>query len=178
MSRNLQRTTALLILLALFLITIFGSSSPVKAARSWTGDPDPYACGTFGNCYWTLNVCINQTTHLVGISTDPDQKTDAQLMEIALNWSNTELTVGKCPTYRTTGRWIHTYTGKTWTCNLVSEAGENKHAPRFSNPEYVKQACGEHELFGPFEGGAEYTLCREKFADGVYYCGNHYDTSY
>ena len=177
MPRTARWTTALLVLLALFLITSFGSASSVKAVRSWTGSPDPYACNTFGDCYWTFNVCINQRTYLVGVHFDPDPATDAQLVNSALDWTNTALTVGKCP-FRFTGRWIHTYTGKTWTCNLVSEAGENKHAPRFSNPDYVKQACGEHELFGPFEGTAEYTLCREKYADGTYYCGNHYDTSY
>ena len=178
MARNIRKNIFFLSAIILLCFTSLTSAGTANAEpSSWTGDPDPYDCNTWEDCYWTMIVCIDGVAHEVGYYFEPATRTDAEKEQEALDWTGTELTVGKCA-FRYTGRWNHTYAGKTWTCNLVSEAGEDKHAPRFSNLDYVKQTCGEHELFGPFQGTAEYTVCREKYSNGSYYCGNHHDTSY
>jgi hypothetical protein len=177
MSGKKQKYLAIAGIMIMLFISAFSSISSAAANGSWTGDPDPYDCNTFTDCYWTVIVCINGFTYEVGIYYDPSTETKEYMEEDALYWSGIKLTIGKCE-FSITGRWVHSYIGKTWTCNLVSEAGEDKHAPRFSNLEYVKSACGTHPLFGPFEGTADYKLCREKYANGKYFCGNHYDTSY
>lgn len=177
MSSKTRKTIIFLSAIILLCITALTSTTTASAIRAWTGEPDPYDCNIYGDCYYTMNVCINENTHEVGYYLDPATRTNEEMEDDSIAWSGTELTIGKCE-FNYTGRWIHTYVGQTWTCNLVSEAGEDKHDSRFSNKEYVKQTCGEHELFGPFEGSAEYKLCREKHSNGVYYCGNHYDTSY
>lgn len=178
MSRKTRTCIAFLSVMIVLIVGAFSSVSTAEAAAPgpWTGNPDPYDCNPNLDCFWTMTVCINNTTHVVGNFYDPAAVTNEFLENDALFWSGTTLTVGKCG-IAYTGRWVHTYKGKTWTCNLISEAGDDKAAPRFSDINYVKQTCGDHYIYGPFDGTAEYELCREKYANGTYSCGNKYDTS-
>lgn len=179
MSRKTRKGIAFMSVMIMFVVAAFASASTAEAANGgpWYGDPDPYACNDYDDCYWMVTVCIGGVTHEVGYYLDPATRTDEEMEEDALFWSGTVLTIGKCE-FAYTGRWVHTYFGRTWACNLVSEAGEDKDAPRFSDINYVKETCGDHPLFGPFEGTAEYKLCREKYSNGTLFCGNRYDTSY
>lgn len=179
MSRKTRIGIVFMSIMIILFVAAFASASTAEAngPSPWTGDPDPYACNIYLDCWWTVTVCINEVTHKVGIYYDPATATDEQMEEDALYWSGTVLTIGKCAFFYT-GRWVHTYFGTTWTCNLISEAGEDKNAPRFSDINYVKETCSEHDLFGPFDGTAEYKLCREKNSNGTLFCGNRYDTSY
>lgn len=178
MSIKTREGIAFMSVMIMLFVAAFASASTAEANGSspWTGDPDPYACNIYDDCLWTVTVCIGEVTHEVGIYYDPATETEEFMVEDALDWSGIKLTIGKCR-LGYTGRWVHTYFGRTWACNLVSEAGVDKDAPRFSNIDYVKETCGVHYLFGPFEGTAEYKLCREKISNGKLFCGNHYDTS-
>jgi hypothetical protein len=173
--------TLLIVLFVSSLASVAFAAPAENGPPPWTGDPDPYACNPNLDCWWTIDVCIDGKTYKVGIYYDPTLATEQELIDDALFWSGIELTIGKCvPAFNYTGRWVHTYLGSPWTCNLVSEAGVDKDTPRFSKIGYVMDTCGEHDIFGPFEpfSGAKYLLCREiKFADGHLGCGNHYDTS-
>ncbi len=177
MKTTFNRRIIYVSILAALLLAAFSAPSSATAAvpASWTGDPDPYWCNFYLDCFWTIKVCINGVIHEVGIYYDPDTATNAEMEADAARYG-TVLTVGRC-TYVYTGRWVHSYAGKSWTCNLVSNQAD-KNAARFSDLSYVKQVCGEHELFGPYDGTADYTLCREKSGDGKLFCGNKYDTSY
>lgn len=169
---------AIIGVLAVLVLTGFIFTSTVEAAAPapWTGDPDPYECNFWLDCYWTVKVCIAGQTYKVGIYYDPATATNTFMEDDALFYG-TKLTIGKCE-FSYTGRWVHSYAGKTWTCNLVSEEGEDKNAARFSDINYVRETCGEHPTWGPFDGTADYMLCREKSSDGTLFCGNKYDTSY
>lgn len=71
--------------------------SSSQFALAWTGTPDPYDCNIYGDCYWTIDVCIGGTTYTVGFYEDPSGWTDKELEENALGWSDhTVLTVGAC----------------------------------------------------------------------------------
>ena len=165
------------VLIMLFLAAFVSASTAEAAAPGpWTGDPDPYECNFFLDCFWTVTVCIDGITHKVGIFYDPATASNKVMEDHALMYG-TKLTIGKCE-FSYTGRWVHSYVGRTWTCNLVSEADSDKNATRFSDINYVKETCGDHPIFGPFEGSADYLLCREKNSDGTLFCGNQYDTSY
>ncbi len=161
------------LLVSAFLFTAALAGGP------WTGDPDPYDCNTFGDCEDMVKVCISNHTYAVGVYYDPATQTNEFMVADAYGWSGIELVMGQCGTVYT-GRWVHTYLGETWACNLVSEVGVDKNTPRFSNLKYVMDTCGDHYLFGPFlpYSEAEYLLCRETISDGILSCGNHYDTSY
>ena len=62
----------------------------------WTGDPDPYACNAFDDCYWTVTVCIEGVTYEVGIYYNPAGATPEQIAADAIAWSGIELTYGGC----------------------------------------------------------------------------------
>lgn len=62
----------------------------------WTGEPDPYACNRFGDCRWTLPVCIDGTTYVVGIYYDPTGVNPEKIAADALYWTGTVLTAGAC----------------------------------------------------------------------------------
>jgi hypothetical protein len=179
MSRRTYKYIAFISVMIILFAAAFASASTAEANGPipWTGKPDPYACNVYLDCWWTVTVCINGITYEVGIYYDPATSTKKDMEKDALGWSGIKLKIGKCG-FSYTGRWVHTYIGRTWTCNLISEASDDKNDPRFSNIDYVKAACGDHPLFGPFEGTADYKLCREKHSKGRFYCGNHYDTSY
>ena len=63
----------------------------------WFGDPDPYACNEFEDCWWTTIVCIDGTTYEVGIYEDLLDASPEELAEAALYWTGTVLTAGACP---------------------------------------------------------------------------------
>ena len=178
MSRKTREGIAFMSIMIMLFVAAYASASTAEAnGGPWYGDPDPYDCNSFDDCDWKMTVCIAGRNHVVGFYQDPTGTTTEFMEEDALFYSGTKLTIGNCG-LGYTGRWVHTYFGRTWACNLVSEAGDDKHAPRFSDIGYVKQTCGDHSLFGPFEGTAEYKLCREKNSNGTLFCGNQYDTSY
>jgi len=178
MSIKTREGIAFMSVMIMLFVAAFASASTVEANGGlWHGDPDPYDCDSFDDCDWKMTVCIAGRNHIVGYYLDPTVTTPGFMVEDAFFYSGTELTIGNCG-LGYTGRWIHTYLGRTWACNLVSEAGDDKDAPRFSNIDYVKETCGDHTLFGPFDGTAEYKLCRERRSGDKLFCGNHYDTSY
>jgi hypothetical protein len=136
------------------LLAAFASVSIVKADGClddcfWYGNPDPYGYE------WIISVCIDGVTDRVGYFEPPSWSTDEDKVNDAQFYTGTELTIGACK-HAYTGRWVHTYVGKTWSCNLVSKVGEDINAPRFSNLNYLKGAYGEHHLYGPFLGTADY----------------------
>ena len=63
----------------------------------WTGEPDPFACNQFQDCWWTLEVCIDGVTYEVGIYYDPVGVDPEKIAEDALYWTETVLTAGACP---------------------------------------------------------------------------------
>ena len=99
MSKKTRIGIAFLSVLLILFIAAFASASTAEAGGSppWTGDPDPYDCNGFQDCYWTMIVCIDGVTHEVGIYYDPALKTNEFMEADALVWSaNTVLTVGIC----------------------------------------------------------------------------------
>ena len=182
MSRKVQLISFTLFFIGAQLLLVFSppfltsaSASEASTVGPWYGVPDPYDCNGFSDCFWMVTVCIDGKTYDVGIYYDPETQTKAYMEQDALDWSGIVLTMGGC----SSGRWVHTYVGRTWTCNLISEAGDDKLAPRFSNIDYVLEICGDHYLYGPLLiSSAKYTLHKEVTqSDGSLTGGNHYDTS-
>lgn len=122
-----------LTLLILSVLVVLALSAFVEM-ESWTGDPDPYACNQFHDCFWTTTVCIDGETYLVGIYEDLVGADDALLEEMAMYWTETELTAGACPVAKRayfkmwllTGRYVNRkepgvgYAGDA--CMLISES--------------------------------------------------------
>ena len=50
---------------------------PVAAFANdlWYGDPDPFECAEFDDCYWTTLVCKDGVTYEVGVYFDPAEAT-------------------------------------------------------------------------------------------------------
>ncbi|MBU0572719.1 hypothetical protein KKH23_02745 [Patescibacteria group bacterium] len=86
-------------LLAVFalLITAVPVFAMAENGAPWTGDPDPYACNVYQDCFYTVTVCIDGTTYEVGIYYDPATQTAAYMEADALGWSDIVLTIGACP---------------------------------------------------------------------------------
>jgi len=86
--------------LPLFIVILLTASFTTAFAQErepWVGDPDPYACNDFQDCFWIITVCIEGNTYQVGIYYDPSEATKEQMIADAMYWSETELTIGTCP---------------------------------------------------------------------------------
>lgn len=84
------------LILSAVLVLSFLIASPAAARTFWTGSPDPMACNSFSDCFWTLPVCIDGTTYEVGVYYDPEGVSPENIAADALNWSHTVLTAGAC----------------------------------------------------------------------------------
>ncbi len=120
-----------LLTIAALLITAVPAFAVEEVREPWTGDPDPYACNTFQDCYWTIPVCIEGVTYEVGIYYDPATQTAEFMEEDALNWSDIVLTFGACPVAKASpifdGLWAYGNTAEDFAdeiCYIISARGE------------------------------------------------------
>jgi len=88
----------LLAVLSLALIAAAPMAAQNVVREPCTGEPDPFACNQYGDCYWILEVCIDGATYEVGIFYDPATKTPEEIAADALQYG-TVLTVGACEPY-------------------------------------------------------------------------------
>jgi hypothetical protein len=93
----MKRFVSIGIATALLFATLITTSAFASEERPpWYGEPDPFACNQFQDCWWTLPVCIEGATYEVGIYFDPALATPEQIAAAAMQWSGTELTAGAC----------------------------------------------------------------------------------
>lgn len=126
--RKAKRIVPFLVIAALLLAAV-SASADEGDDHPWTGEPDPYACNEFLDCFWIITVCIEGTTYEVGLYYDPAEVTPEEIEEDALFWSGTELTVGACPRPRGNlifdGLWAYGNTERDdEICYIISTHGE------------------------------------------------------
>lgn len=118
------KITGLLVIIVLLITAVpaFANGNGNGEREPWTGDPDPYACNEFLDCFWLVTVCIDGTTHEVGIHFDPEEAAAEEIEEQALFWSDTVLTVGACSAQVVIpNMWLLTQEGWPYPCILISE---------------------------------------------------------
>jgi len=124
MSKKTLLLLGIVILLAIPLTTAFADEH-----EPWTGDPDPYDCNVYEDCYWMVTVCIEGKTYNVGIYYDPAEATAEEMEEDALGYG-TELTIGACaPTKGLIFDGLYAYGNEAEeyadeTCYIISTRGE------------------------------------------------------
>ncbi len=153
------------VLLAAVIVPAFASET-----EPWTGEPDPYACNSYQDCFWTVVVCIEGATYEVGIYYDPTTQTAEYMEEDALNWSDIVLTMGTCEPRGMNlifdGLWA--YKNDTWeespndVCYVISSKG-------LPSVERKTAICDNYWPGGPRPGWSENAV--ELTSGRVYYDG-------
>jgi hypothetical protein len=86
-----------LLVLGLLVVAL---AVPVAASANgpWYGDPDPFQCAEFDDCFWTTLVCQEGVTYEVGVYFDPAEASAEQIAEATeVYLTPNGFTWGACP---------------------------------------------------------------------------------